>query len=363
MGEKTLISPRNVEIDILKVLFAFVIVVFHAHNLQSVSGTFFPRGYLAVEFFFIISGFFMGRKLRNPNAPSTARFLVGKIVPIYPVFFVSTLIVFFLRMSTLGWANCAEWVRSVFLAIPEFCLVQMAGAKVGRGYNGVTWYISAMLLVMAILYPLFRRFRDYFRFPGALLVALVCYAVINRNFANFCVAAEWTGFCTYGVVRAAAGISLGVFLEECVQRAKPIQLSRAGSIVACALKNLLLVLLLAGMANAIRWKLPGSMDYIFVFVFFIFLFLVLSGLGGSIKLHSAGWLGQASLYLYLNHRGMIWVLVQSQPEAPMRVAVPLYVVGTLLSMVLCFVGVKMLHWLVGLCMRTLVQSPKIEEAQ
>ncbi len=346
---------RNGEVDALKFLFAVAVVLFHAHKLQPVPASFFSRGHLAVEFFFLLSGYFMGRRMAAADAPGTARFLVRKISPIFPAFFVSTLIAFVLRTATLPRAKAADWVRGIFLALPEFGLLQMSGLKTGRIYNGPTWYISAMVLAMAVLYPFFRRIRGSSASTAPLLVSVACYAAICQKFGSLGgVATQWTGFCTYGVVRAAAGISLGVFLEDCVRRASAsVVPTKAGRVCARLAETVLLVLVLLAMAEAVRWKLPACFDFVVVGLLFAFLFLVLSGFGGTVRCRVFGWCGPASLYLYLNHRGAIWAIVQGMPQATMRQAVLLYVAGTLLSIALCVLGVRILRRFVRFAGRVL----------
>lgn len=53
-------SRYNPEIDFWKFVFAIVIFLYHSQKFEVTSGvSFFRRGYLAVEFFFIVSGYLM----------------------------------------------------------------------------------------------------------------------------------------------------------------------------------------------------------------------------------------------------------------------------------------------------------------
>ena len=289
----------------------------------------------------------MGRKLQSRDCPGTIPFLARKVSLIYPAFFVSTLLAFVLRMVALPHARLADWGRAFLLAIPELSLLQMAGLKVGQSYNGVTWYISAMILAMFVLYPLFCRFRSYFSSIGSLTLALVCYSAISQKFGTLNgVAPQWCGFCTYGILRATAGLSLGVFLNDCVQRTKGLSVeSAAGLLFVKLLKFSLLAFILLTMVNATKWKLPKSADFVLVGFFFVFLLLVLSGIGRNRIFQSRvfRWCGPASLYLYLNHRGTLWFLTQKMPNAPFRQAIVIYAVGTLLSMLVCLLGASLLR--------------------
>ena len=52
-----MVSKRNQTIELLRFFFAVVIVLYHGRVIFPIS--LFPSGYLAVEFFFIVSGYMM----------------------------------------------------------------------------------------------------------------------------------------------------------------------------------------------------------------------------------------------------------------------------------------------------------------
>lgn len=50
---------RNGEIDILRAVFAIIILIYHYHEIYQRSANYFTRGYLGVEFFFLVSGYYL----------------------------------------------------------------------------------------------------------------------------------------------------------------------------------------------------------------------------------------------------------------------------------------------------------------
>ena len=62
-GDKSMKEKRNGIISLWKFLFAIVIAFFHCSQFyQDIKNPFFPGGYIAVEFFFIVSGFYLAKK-------------------------------------------------------------------------------------------------------------------------------------------------------------------------------------------------------------------------------------------------------------------------------------------------------------
>ena len=95
---KQLKPSRNGSIDLMKFVFTLVIMLFHTNKL-------FGGGYIAVDFFFVVSGYLMAvsmekRMTRQSQKPvplgqDTVSFLLhkaGGIFPYYVVVFVLTFI-------------------------------------------------------------------------------------------------------------------------------------------------------------------------------------------------------------------------------------------------------------------------------
>lgn len=341
------------EIDVLRLGFAVVVAAFHAGRLRAFAGTgAFAHGYLAIEFFLLVSGFFMARSIDSGRTPGTLRFLLRKTAPLYAVVAVSTLI----RMAVNGFPSPTTWVW-------DFLLVREAGLSLGPPQNGVTWYISSMLVAMAALHPLFRRTKKDLLPSLALLVALVCYAALWHGCGGIVAGGRWAGLCTYRTVRAAAGISLGVLLHEAATAARArFSATPAGRHAFRALAFALLC-----SAVALTWGEPirsaaRELDYLCIPVVFALLFLVLSGWGSFLRSMPprTRWCSAASLYLYLNHPAAIETVRQRWPGMGPAETLAALVALTLLACALCALGVRMLRAagrsLFGLVLRPCVPS-------
>lgn len=93
----------NFEITLLKIFFTFAVLFYHTIKITEKPIEYlFPGGYLAVEFFFIITGYFMAasivRNNEKGNDLSTIGFVLHKMKSMYPHIIIAFLISFL-----LGW--------------------------------------------------------------------------------------------------------------------------------------------------------------------------------------------------------------------------------------------------------------------
>lgn len=224
-------SKRNGKIEFLRFVFCIAVLLFHcgkyvigepecgkAYNLSL-----FCHGSMGVEFFFVVSGVLMAKSACKKNqrtedlslAEDSLEFLKRKYFSIFPMHVVAFILAFVSyvasnRMDWLQIANCA--VES----IPSLFLVQMTGLGMCSP-NHVTWYISCMLIAMAILYPLCRKYYEMFTHyiapVGAILLLGYCMAATGRLTG----VSEWVGITYKSVFRAMIEIALGAAAFEVVR--------------------------------------------------------------------------------------------------------------------------------------------------
>lgn len=332
----------NPEVDILRLIFAIAVFLHHFNGIPNFT-SFLPRGFLAVEFFFMISGYFMAHKLQSKDSPEVDTFIFKKIAPIYPVVLVSTLIAFVLRLIPIAGLSLKGWLVSIPTSFFEVSMLWMQGLFVGRTYNTPSWYISAMIIAMAVIYPLFKRYWNYFSGIGSLVLSLVCYSIIFNNSPKISSFRVFWFITTLGVIRAIAGLSLGVFLYNCSLRVtRSFSITSIGNYIFMAIKLILLALICLYMWKGTVLKGVAKWDYVIVVFIFAFLFLVFSRWGSITILNKFDfrWCNSFSLYLYLNHYGIRHFLRDANLDLTKGQTLFVFLSGVVLSMVLCYFGVR-----------------------
>ncbi len=337
---------RNARIDALRFLFSLIIVLHHTRYLLGYEHAIFAGGSLAVEFFFFVSGYLMmasavraGKKASLPadcgtgtapgketalstetalgteTAPGTetalsketalgtetAQFLRRKIAGILPEFVTAWFVGFFFISAVRHYgprAMAGLFVRDFF----ELTLVKMSGLFVG-GFDGVIWYVSAMFLVMAVLYPLIRRFPDFFPKIGAPLMALFLLGYLCQSQGSPRDPAVWLGLCFKGIIRTAADLCIGIVCWQIAEKIRRTDWTMAGRI--------LLTLLEPACYLAAIWymytRLPSKQDYFFLMLFAAAVTLSFADVPGAARAGGGrtgrvtSWLARYSTALYFSH--------------------------------------------------------------
>lgn len=299
-------KKRNGSIDFLRFVFAVIIMLHHSRYVVGYDSCVFAGGSLGVEFFFLVSGFLMAasaeRAAKGPKTQSlgseTFQFLKRKILPIYPEFLIGWLIGLFVMIFAHHLRGAAI-IKSIGKWIFEPLLLEMTGLFTG-GFDGVVWYIGAMLLCMALLYPLLRRYPDMMKKVAAPIFAVLLYGFLCQNYSHPRDPAVWTGLVMKGNIRAMADLLLGVVSWQFCGHLKALPLNRLGQAL-CLFAE---ILLYGAVIVYMYTQIPTNWDYLFILLLFLAVTLSFSGqaLGSSLFDNAVSrWLTRYSTALYFGH--------------------------------------------------------------
>ena len=297
---------RNAAIDILRLVFAVIIMLHHSRYVMGYENCVFAGGSLAVEFFFIVSGYLMAKSAVSARRAGTASFLYRKFCAVIPEFWTGWLIGFVLLM-VFGHVSVSGTLEKYREYIFEPILLRMSGIYTG-GFNGASWYVSSMLICMAILYPLTKRFPEAMQKVAAPLIAVLLFGYLCQNFDHPRDPSKWIGFTYKGNIRAMADLCLGIAGYGIAEKMRGVcGISSSGSDAgaggfsdACSgngagscgsasgnrlkplgrvLVSLAEVLIYASFIRYMYLELPGQSDYFYILLIWIGVILTFSGLG------------------------------------------------------------------------------------
>lgn len=309
-------SGRVLEIDFFRFVFSVVIVFRHAEFLFN-DNIVLPGGAFGVEFFFLVSGYLMmaslekirSRKIENLGL-ETARFLGKKVAAIYPEFVLSFVIAFVIQCTfkALTWKKIGQLFMNTLF---ELLLLQ----RTGIGENSVSvviWYVQSMLLCMAVLYPLIRKYPEITRRLVLPLVALLLLGYLNRSFSHFRTPNKWLGITYKGNVRAMAELCLGAECYFAAQYLQRFNLKKIAAILLTVLKWFCWILVCAYM-----WDTEWKQDAFMLAVFCVAVVLAFSRQCVDERLFQnrlVAFLGKYSLSIYLCHEFYARYLPYVLPE-------------------------------------------------
>lgn len=337
----------NLQIDIYRLIFAIIIFIYHSHKfLPEGQNLLFRKGYLAVEFFFIVSGYFFAESVEKNREESTVKFMYRKVKAIFPYYIMAFIIAFVLRQIILE-ATPGEIVKNMLMGMQEAGFLQMFGIKTQRIYNGVTWYISSMFIAMAVLHPIAKRCGEYYSAIGAFILSMAGYAVICQENHTLEIADKWFAGITYmGNIRAIAGISMGVACHSVVKAVNSLKLELTvwGRIFLTISQLLIWGLLMYILGETEKSALEYYFDYVSIGLFFMIIALSMIEFSQiRIRINHTKIVSMLSLLIYLNHRGSIYWIRSMGKLYSSTEKVCLYVVGTMCACVLCYFGGNILR--------------------
>ena len=301
---------RNRAIDFLKFIFAIIIVVFHGTESIDPEGGIFRSGRLAVEFFFIVSGYFMcvsAEKFRNQEIGfSTFSFIKNKVLKLMPNYYVGWVIAF-LFTHIFRKIEFKTALIDIVKSVPELLMIGHAGFLWYR-YNGVTWYLSAMLLSMAIVFPLILKYKERFYYIIAPISFLFITGFLFKTKGSLSAPFEWVGFCYLGLPRGFAEIMGGCI---CYKISRYLKRIRFKPLMRTIISFMEWGLYSAAIIYMFAHKV-SRYDFVVLFILMAAVTITLSNVSLDKNIFRSEvfqWLGEYSFSLYLGHT--YWRILQS----------------------------------------------------
>lgn len=317
-------TKRNGNIEILRFIFSVLIVLYHLSKigLCTIGGhTFFRSGYLAVEFFFIVSGIFLGKKLSKDrdihekqtlytSLAESRKYVFSRIKSIYCYFLASIIICEIVKILMNS-----ESIIEIGLKLPnELLFLGALGFKADMVFIVVVWFLSALFCALYLLYPIVYKKYNVFVKYYAPFIAILCYGILIMNTKSVDATLSFMGIISVSIVRAIAGISLGTVVNEVSVKLSEIKLSKTGT----AFVTLLEICAYFVVFGCITIFDKGLSDCLFILTLAPALAITLSKkslLNGKFDNKFSMFLGKSSMLIYMNHYLWVTLLKQIAPFA------------------------------------------------
>lgn len=294
-------SERNYILDALRFLFGMMIVIHHSYVFTGGQFVYAPSGYIGVEFFFLVTGFYMMSSIESKTCLSdvgveTRQFVLNKIMKILPYYILSIIVADVVKCNLVPGMTVKD---TVLWSVTELLMLQMAGFA-GVWPTGAAWYLSALFLSLLVLYPIARTKKSLYINVIAPLIAIMGLGYITRIYTS--IGSEpgiWSEFLAKGMIRALAEISLGAVLFY-IAKGVPKKVSLPGSIGLAVLELLSYV----GVAYIAYKHQPGGMDFFAILCLCIGIVITTSQksiLHRFFNFKFFGFWGKISMVLFLNN--------------------------------------------------------------
>lgn len=365
-------KPRYEILDGLRGVAAVIVVIFHLLETYSkgVPYQLLNHGYLAVDFFFVLSGFVVGYAYdsRWNKGMTFGNFCKRRIIRLQPMLIFGTVIgalLFYMQGDHPDFASIMStpWWIVVLLTIVGGTVLPIPKSWDIRGWsefnplNGATWSLLweylANLLYGTFLHRLRLRTLIILAGVAALLVVNVCldidiFGVLEaRDYAAYTIIGGWSltpDQLLIGFSRLAYPFLTGLVISRIAKM--EIRIPRHGFILCSALLALLLVMPRIGGDNQANYWMNGL--YEIVAILLAFPLIIMMGRGSTVAGERyegvCKFLGDISYPLYVTHYPLIYLQMSwaaSHPEAPLSTHIFMGACYFIIAIALAYASMKL----------------------
>ncbi len=341
-------KKRNGEIDLLRFIFS-VIIVIHHYN-ASFDFNILKNGYIAVEFFFLLSGYLMAQSAykitsrKDKLEPSEIAdlswsFIIKKVKAFYPYYAFAVIFQVIVRNIFINQDSIKTLANNFLRSLPTFTLTFLGFNNNSKTLHvGSTWYLSAMIIAMFILFPfLLKNFHVSSKlfFPAMSMFVLGYLYQTYGTLANW---GTWSGLCFNGVLRAVGEISFGASMFVLVDwlKKKYGNISDKNKLVKLFFTGIKLFSLAVVFLFCVR---PISKSFNLHAYFFCAIVIAISFSGLSYCIPGnkfTNYLGKISLPIYIFHSIVRYSIAESL-ESPDVITLKWFVIMSVGTVIICVV--------------------------
>lgn len=304
-----------------------MIVSFHSTVLFDGKQIFFhipfSGGYLAVEFFFMLTGFFgVEKAMRNPEAGvrDALRWTWEKYKR-FAIYVIPFLAMSYLVRVILYKMNFAESVSFARSSIFDMLLLTSSGL-IDDSIFPHLWYLSSVLILSPVFYMAVLKRKNIFLYTVCPVITVLIYGWFSKNFGYL--DNKWVGIISSELIRAWAGLSMGALTWCGARRLNKVSFSKAGA-------RLLSVVELVSLALALTimyFEGKNRNDFICIGFLAVFVSIVMSEKASIHTLFSPVFskCAEFTLALYVGHIIMFRPALLLAPNAGFYMQLLLYVV-------------------------------------
>ena len=297
-------EKRNGIISLWKFLFAIVIAFFHTNQFyDNQKSIFFYGGYIAVEFFFIISGFYLAQKSLSEKydnskiTKESIKFILNKLKKIMPYILIAYTFSLIVTLIYNPLLKPNEIINSIW----NLLLLRELGFK-SIIILPQLWYLTSLFVSMFVLYPLAKKYKEKFIVFISPLIILFGLGYLNHNWTSLNHAYQiWNGFIYTGMLRGFIELNIGMLLCLIHYKLSNIEYTKIGKTILTILGEGLLICVLI-IINYI--SAPKHYDYIMLLFISIAVLIIASEKTYEYKILSNNlfyYLEKLSMPIFINH--------------------------------------------------------------
>lgn len=248
-------KDRFGKISLWKFLFSIMIIIFHVGNVLDYNKFKFNfgSGSIAVDFFFVVSGFFFCRKyvnykVKNSVGEDSFNYLVNRTSRF--IKYIIILLIIAIPFSIL----CLKFnFTSVINAFYKLLYIPYHG-KCNSEIFGITWYIMAMILVESMLFPFLVKYKKEFVYIVSPIIIVLLGSYLLIRYGHFATPWKMGSILYKGILRGIFEINIGMYLYLISEKISNIKFTKLSKILLLLFEitGYLSIFILVNLNNAHR---------------------------------------------------------------------------------------------------------------
>lgn len=204
-------GKKNLKIELMR-FYCTIVVCLHHFKMYSEDLPY-GGGYIVVDFFFIISGYFLLRHIKSENRESKKWSKIGnyavkryiRLLPPYLLAFLTALLIRRIFLGDIFEGAIGGYVR-------EALMIEMFYNASGQRVNPPDWYCGCLILSSILLYIVFEFGKHRLKNSYLLLISALCYGILFFRRGNINIFPQTAGVFSIAYLRAFAGMTVGCFI-------------------------------------------------------------------------------------------------------------------------------------------------------
>ena len=205
-------KKRNGQIEIYRWIFISLICLLHfgSNTDHQIVGA----GYIGVEFFFVIAGFYLAQNSQKKkiNAFKYTKNIIRKIFPLYAI---SILLILLYRIivSFINMNGVIEFLKGIandtLLAGLELSMLQMLGYS-NTPINAPLWYVSVLIICSYFIWYFYNKDKKFFINVISPIIILICISILTNANQGLDLHRTRQLFVYDGIYRGLLDMTIGV---------------------------------------------------------------------------------------------------------------------------------------------------------
>jgi len=358
-------KPRYEILDGLRGVAAMIVVAFHLFETYSKGPVFqiLNHGYLAVDFFFVLSGFVIGYAYDDRwGKMSIGGFFKRRLVRLHPMVimgtFIGALLYYFSDCAAFPPIGQTSWQKVIAMMLLGFTMLPATLKMDIRGWgetnplNGPAWSLQYEYIANILYATVIRHFS---KTVLAIFLAFTAFLTLNltmnwdlfnvfepRNYAAYTVIGGWS-ISPDQICIGATRLLYPFFAGLLISRVNKLIKVKAGFWWCSLLIAVILVMPRIGGMD----KMWMNGIYESIVILFLFPLIVSMGAGSSVSGRSVSvckFFGEISYPLYITHYPLVYVQVawvRNHPDASLGTSILVSVSIYILAILLAYASLKL----------------------